>query len=690
MQYMKRVLLIGLILLSYLTGTAAQKKTSDTYNFRKAQVLLNEDSPNWEEAFRCLTRQLEQTPDMADALLLRSYCYFRQSSYARALADLNRAIKEHDKKNDIFPLWMLYATRAAVYEKLEQMDNALRDYTMALKVIPKTAEDELQDILFDRAQVYYQQQKYTAADADYQSMLKNNPTELRAMIGRARNLLDTEKYDEALELLNQCESYDANYSEVYKFRMQVYDKTGQPTKAIDDALRYFELDDSPGDISFLCLQRPVYALAQITSKIKKSEQATPWRLLKTTIYEKQHQYLAAIEEYNAIAKETGITSQLLYYRGRAYEELGDTEKAVADFTRLMAYDGENNLVLCVRGDAYRHGGFYEQAIADYTKAIEEDPGRCYPYYVRGWCYELTGDDAKAMADYNMGIEVDSSYTYLFLMRGEQYLKAGKPELAHADFEQVLAQDTIVEDGSCRHYALHFLGRDDEAEQWMDRCIMADSLDAGNYYDKACLLGRMGRPGEAIDAIQRALELGYRRFAHMEHDDDLDYIRDSVRYKALVNEYEQRPLYPQIAATVSEQNASEDTVSYSEVRMIRQGGGTYEVPCEINGLPLKLILDTGASTVSLSSTEANFMLKNGYVDKADIVGKERYAIATGEIREGTVLRLRSVKLGDLRLINVEASVVHNQQAPLLLGQSVLEQFGKIVIDNEKSQLIIHRY
>jgi aspartyl protease family protein len=40
-----------------------------------------------------------------------------------------------------------------------------------------------------------------------------------------------------------------------------------------------------------------------------------------------------------------------------------------------------------------------------------------------------------------------------------------------------------------------------------------------------------------------------------------------------------------------------------------------------------------------------------------------------------------------LRNVDASVVHNQQAPLLLGQSVLERFGTITIDNINSKLII---
>ena len=44
-------------------------------------------------------------------------------------------------------------------------------------------------------------------------------------------------------------------------------------------------------------------------------------------------------------------------------------------------------------------------------------------------------------------------------------------------------------------------------------------------------------------------------------------------------------------------------------------------------------------------------------------------------------------GDGVLDNVRASVVRNQKAPLLLGQSVLGRLGKIEIDNPGQKLVI---
>ena len=268
------------------------------------------------------------------------------------------------------------------------------------------------------------------------------------------------------------------------------------------------------------------------------------------------------------------------------------------------------------------------------------------------------------------------------MRGELYLRHKEDEKARSDFEEVIRLDTIPQSGSCRHYALHFLGHDAEAMDWMDAILASDSTSAGNYYDKACLLTRMTRFQEALQALHDALEKGYRSFAHIEHDDDMDPLRSLPEFQSLIKEYNEHVTQSKVILP-EEEHIGE----VSEIPMERRYGNIYEIPCTINDLPLKVILDTGASSVSISSVEAAFMLKNGYLKDGDILGQEYFSTATGEIHEGTVIRLREIRIGNAVLRNIDASVVHNQQAPLLLGQSVLERFGIITIDNINSKLVI---
>ena len=125
-------------------------------------------------------------------------------------------------------------------------------------------------------------------------------------------------------------------------------------------------------------------------------------------------------------------------------------------------------------------------------------------------------------------------------------------------------------------------------------------------------------------------------------------------------------------------------SQTTIKMEKEGG-VYTIPCTVNGIQLKFIFDTGASVISISQTEAMFLYKQGKLTADDIKGTANFSDANGDISEGTIILLSTVKIGNRVLKNIEASVVHNLNAPLLFGQSALEKFGKISIDNNRGEI-----
>lgn len=209
---------------------------------------------------------------------------------------------------------------------------------------------------------------------------------------------------------------------------------------------------------------------------------------------------------------------------------------------------------------------------------------------------------------------------------------------------------------------------------MNRAL--EKEDKGNYYDAACLYSIMGEKETAIAYLRKALESGFRRFAHIARDRDLNNIREEESFKSLIKEFVSKHEM-EVEQPVSI-DANFEEVS-TEIPFTREGS-VLKVKCTINDLPLHFIFDTGASDVSLSSVEASFMMKNNYLKSTDVVGRQNYMNANGEISEGTVINLRKVNFGGLSLDNIKASVVKNQSAPLLLGQPVLARLGKIEIDN----------
>ena len=115
-------------------------------------------------------------------------------------------------------------------------------------------------------------------------------------------------------------------------------------------------------------------------------------------------------------------------------------------------------------------------------------------------------------------------------------------------------------------------------------------------------------------------------------------------------------------------------------------GVYTVPCEVNGLKLKFVFDTGASDVHLSLIEAAFMLKNGYISPDDILGTDSYSMADGSIAENALVILKEIKIGHIVITDVRACVSSNIDASLLLGQSAIRKIGKYTIDNDF--LVLH--
>ncbi len=130
----------------------------------------------------------------------------------------------------------------------------------------------------------------------------------------------------------------------------------------------------------------------------------------------------------------------------------------------------------------------------------------------------------------------------------------------------------------------------------------------------------------------------------------------------------------------------DVFSQEYITMKKEENGVYTIPCEVNGLRLRFILDTGASSVSISLTEASFMLKNGYLEETDIKGLTNTQTADGQIGENYLINLREVKIGTVVLNNVRAVVSKGLDAPLLLGQSVLDNIGNWSVRN--GQLVLN--
>jgi clan AA aspartic protease (TIGR02281 family) len=121
--------------------------------------------------------------------------------------------------------------------------------------------------------------------------------------------------------------------------------------------------------------------------------------------------------------------------------------------------------------------------------------------------------------------------------------------------------------------------------------------------------------------------------------------------------------------------------------LENANGVYVVPVVVNGaLTLKFAVDTGASDVSIPADVVSNLMQAGLLSKDDLLGEQTYILADGSRRPSQTLRLRSLKLGDILIQNVKASIVP-EKAPLLLGQSFFGRLKSWSLDNARHALII---
>ena len=77
-----------------------------------------------------------------------------------------------------------------------------------------------------------------------------------------------------------------------------------------------------------------------------------------------------------------------------------------------------------------------------------------------------------------------------------------------------------------------LGETDKAVELAERSLAIDPDDAMMLYNVACTYSLLGRPDEAINSLERAVDKGFGHKEWIDHDPDLNPIRDNPRFQTI--------------------------------------------------------------------------------------------------------------------------------------------------------------
>ncbi len=125
---------------------------------------------------------------------------------------------------------------------------------------------------------------------------------------------------------------------------------------------------------------------------------------------------------------------------------------------------------------------------------------------------------------------------------------------------------------------------------------------------------------------------------------------------------------------------------NNIPFIKDTRGMIQAEAIVNGITMSFIFDTRTTYVQISQEKALEMLKIGVIKKDDFEGNADELIGDGYIADKAKFNIKTIRLGNATIENVNATVNYRLTKPLILDKTTFSRFGQYRIDEAKSMII----
>ncbi len=684
---------------------------TENYNFRRAMELINQQEER--EAFEYLKKAIDDDENNGYAHAWIGRLYFDCGNNSMALKAINNAITMLPGINHE----PFYTLRSRIHRQLGNTESWKNDAEKASE-IDATATEPLEEL----SNYYFEKQMYDESDSQMDKFIEIEPHNPYGYMVKGRNQMMRGKLDDAFSLYEYANKLDKCYGPAYSFMADVRLQQGRLSESVEYEIQALGImiknrgDDQKAIYVRNMLAQKAYPLfcLKLKAQIEKAEDKEPWYGMLGCVHTAACHYVEGAACYHETYKLCHSAADLSF-EAYCWQKFGDYNKTADLLEQAVALDPENTDYREKLMLAKAEMGLFEEALAIGEYIIQKEPDNIVAHYNCGRMKQMLGQYSSAIKDFDTVLVLsEDKNAYALLYRGVAKASMGDINGAKDDFQKItndphmdgylefncLAR-VLLDQYETSGKSIDITGTDafKELNEYVGTLLNTASDDAETkalaidaLVSRLSVCARTGHIDQALYDMKNILLLGGRRFYNYRHSFEYEPLRELPEFEAMLCEYETM-MQKQIAELSSdmETDSKEEKITRLEHYSIpfTKEGSLCKVPCEINSLPLHFLFDTGASEVSMSSVEATFMLKHGYLKQQDISGKEYFMTANGEISEGTVVKLREVNFGGVKLNNVRASIVKNQKAPLLLGQTVLGHLGKIEIDNDTNTINVTR-
>lgn len=675
---MKKIFLTILIAL-----TAQVIFAADSYYFQRAEEAYN--NKDLDLCLHYCKEGVGKNPKDGKcwAVIAEIYSKREYARYGEAMEAAEKALTTLSKK-DKYWIAFVHGIRGDVFYKVENLQASKESYMIALSMQPENTT-----YIYDLADVCYRLGEYDESIKYYQRYIDLSPNtiyiygELAYVYYKAGKKAEAQRYCDLTNALGQGGNTTAHrvLSMMAVDRGDYVEACREAAQAMFIRKSWYEEGDT---LKVLCPDLLMAAIRTEVAKAQKDAETNATAAYCSFVMDRNIDalyYLHRKMEYSDSPQD--VYPEL----ARVYEEIMELDES-EKYYRLTLKNDSSEFVWRGLANIARYRGEFLKANEYLRRAMKENPseGKLY-YLIARNLYQADLNEEALLAYDTAQVLIEDEDWQLSIManQAEIYRELGQEGKA----QEIIAQARKLrkeDEHRYEFYRLDALSGDTAALARHAEYMRANKQETmnGEWGSLAGAYAILKDKEHTLECIRLNEETGDHLIAFLPKIKRYAFLKDDPDFKAMLAYYAER--YARDLAELRERLGESETNLNAVTELpFTQQGGVNRVQCTINGLPLYFVFDTGAADVSISSVEANFMLKNGYLTNADFMGKQNFVTATGEIHEGTVINLRELRVGDVILKDIKASVIKNQSAPLLLGQSCFRRFGIVEVDN-KAQVI----
>ncbi len=501
------------------------------------------DSPVTKAMMGVYNSVLEENPRDYETMLRRGNEYYNHNMYRQALDDVNNAMRyiPVDDKDTRLRALML---RSNVYTLSKRYHEAVKDLDEALTIDPQNYV-----ALYLRGNALFELGQYDRAQTDYANMLRLNPRSQDGMFGIAKVAVKQQNIGVARDYADRAVELTPALSNVYMRRAEVKRLADDNAGAVDDYILAISTDQ----LSTPHAVRELYSLSNqdyttvmngLTNAIARAPRNGTFYYIRAMIAQGHCNYSAAIADYDKIINEkmyvyAGLNASL----AECYYALGKYDIALLNIDYAISAAPEEASYLVLKSQIMRAAGDAEGALAQAEAALVKSPDSTPALQAKALAQESLGEYQPSSVTLSEAVLNSPSDPYLLMLRGwilTDYRK--QPDVAKTCYERVLELEADIDDvRSLRGFALLFLDRADEGENWLKTIIQTNTDPDGlvNYY-AACFYAQKGDTEKALAHAETSLKRGYANYHNwMENNDariNVAPLRNLPGFKALMERY----------------------------------------------------------------------------------------------------------------------------------------------------------